>query len=157
MKKINFFFSWGEYSGLSTDATTRDFLQIGLLLCFCAIHNHGYKMLLSLSRVIKDTPYPPVGFTILRTGLNKSVLLSVYSSQNFGISRPSSSSNGMLVPLFTFCISTLTHLFSPPLVLNLHFFFFFFILQRKGFRGISAKLVRSSYPFTAHTEPMWHF
>ncbi|KAF3336299.1 piezo-type mechanosensitive ion channel isoform X3 [Carex littledalei] len=79
--------------GLSTDATTRDFLQIGSLLCFCAIHNHGYKMLLSLSRVIKDTPYPPVGFTILRTGLNKSVLLSVYSSQNFGIGRPSSSSN----------------------------------------------------------------
>ncbi|KAJ4772325.1 piezo-type mechanosensitive ion channel component [Rhynchospora pubera] len=79
--------------GLSTYATTRDFLQIGLLLCFCAIHNHGYKMLLSLSRVLKDTPYPPIGFAILRTGLNKSVLLSVYSSQNFGIGRPSSSSN----------------------------------------------------------------
>lgn len=151
-----FSFVFPEMSGLSTDASTRDFLQIGLLLCFCAIHSHGYKMLLSLSRVLKDTPYPPVGFTILRTGLNKSVLLSVYSSQNFGIGRPSSSSNGMLVPFGLLHFS----LFSPRLGLTLYSFFFFlsfFLLQRKGFQDISAKLARSFYPSTAHMEPMWHF
>uniref|UniRef100_K3XDQ2 Uncharacterized protein n=1 Tax=Setaria italica TaxID=4555 RepID=K3XDQ2_SETIT len=39
-------------------------------------------MLFSLSAVLRHTPSPPVGFTILKAGLNKSVLLSVYSSQN---------------------------------------------------------------------------
>jgi piezo-type mechanosensitive ion channel component 1/2 len=113
--------------GLSTDATTRDFLQIGLLLCFCAIHSHGYKMLLSLSRVLKDTPYPPVGFTILRTGLNKSVLLSVYSSQNFGIGRPSSSSNGIVVHFDILHLS----LFSPCSGLTCTSFFFFLPIAEK--------------------------
>uniref|UniRef100_A0A453EUD2 Uncharacterized protein n=1 Tax=Aegilops tauschii subsp. strangulata TaxID=200361 RepID=A0A453EUD2_AEGTS len=39
-------------------------------------------MLFALSAVLRHTPCPPVGFTILKAGLNKSVLLSVYSSQN---------------------------------------------------------------------------
>lgn len=38
-------------------------------------------MLFSLSIVVQHTPKPPVGFSILKAGLNKSVLLSVYSSQ----------------------------------------------------------------------------
>ncbi|KAM3330365.1 hypothetical protein ACQJBY_026955 [Aegilops geniculata] len=39
-------------------------------------------MLFALSAVLRHTPCPPVGFSILKAGLNKSVLLSVYSSQN---------------------------------------------------------------------------
>ncbi|XP_062199124.1 piezo-type mechanosensitive ion channel homolog isoform X3 [Phragmites australis] len=68
--------------GLSYNATAKDFLEIGSIVCFCAVHSHGFKMLFSLSAVLRHTPYPPVGFTILKAGLNKSVLLSVYSSQN---------------------------------------------------------------------------
>ncbi|KAJ3671637.1 hypothetical protein LUZ60_007716 [Juncus effusus] len=79
--------------GLTTHATTKDFLQIGLLVCFCAIHNHGLKMLVSLSNVLKDTPCPPFGFTILKAGLNKSVLLSIYSSPSSRAGLTSSSSN----------------------------------------------------------------
>ena len=45
-----------------------------------AIHKHGYKMLFSFSAIVQHTPYPPVGFSILKAGLNKSVLLSVYAS-----------------------------------------------------------------------------
>ncbi|KAJ1257414.1 hypothetical protein BS78_K040800 [Paspalum vaginatum] len=67
--------------GLSNNATTKDFIEIGSIVCFCAVHSHGFKMLFSLSAVLRHTPCPPVGFTILRAGLNKSVLLSVYSSQ----------------------------------------------------------------------------
>ncbi|GJZ27834.1 piezo-type mechanosensitive ion channel [Tanacetum coccineum] len=57
-----------------------DFLEIALLACFCAIHKHGYKMLFSFSAIVQHTPCPPVGFSILKAGLNKSVLLSVYAS-----------------------------------------------------------------------------
>ncbi|CAL4963575.1 unnamed protein product [Urochloa decumbens] len=68
--------------GLSNHATTKDFIEIGSIVCFCAVHSHGFKMLISLSATLRHTPCPPVGFTILKAGLNKSVLLSVYSSQN---------------------------------------------------------------------------
>jgi hypothetical protein len=68
--------------GLSNNATTKDFIEIGSIVCFCAVHSHGFKMLFSLSAVLRHTPCPPVGFTILKAGLNKSVLLSVYSSQS---------------------------------------------------------------------------
>ncbi|KAL6627895.1 hypothetical protein ACP70R_031621 [Stipagrostis hirtigluma subsp. patula] len=69
-------------SGLSDNATTKDFVEIGSIVCFCAVHSHGFKMLFSLSAVLRHTPCPPVGFSILKAGLNKSVLLSVYSSQS---------------------------------------------------------------------------
>ncbi|XP_039810070.1 piezo-type mechanosensitive ion channel homolog isoform X2 [Panicum virgatum] len=68
--------------GLSNNASTKDFIEIGSIVCFCAVHSHGFKMLYSLSAVLQHTPCPPVGFTILKAGLNKSVLLSVYSSQS---------------------------------------------------------------------------
>ncbi|KAL6884653.1 hypothetical protein ACP4OV_010589 [Aristida adscensionis] len=67
---------------LSNNATTKDFIEIGSIVCFCAVHSHGFKMLFSLSAVLRHTPSPPVGFSILKAGLNKSVLLSVYSSQS---------------------------------------------------------------------------
>lgn len=68
--------------GLSNKSTTKDFMKIGSIVCFCAVHSHGFKMLFALSAVLRHTPSTPVGFTILKAGLNKSVLLSVYNSQN---------------------------------------------------------------------------
>nr|XP_017241510.1 PREDICTED: piezo-type mechanosensitive ion channel homolog isoform X4 [Daucus carota subsp. sativus] len=67
--------------GLIDYDSTWDFVEIALLACFCAIHNHGFEMLVSFSAIIQNTPCRPVGFTILKAGLNKSVLLSVYSSR----------------------------------------------------------------------------
>ncbi|XP_038681197.1 piezo-type mechanosensitive ion channel homolog isoform X2 [Tripterygium wilfordii] len=57
-----------------------DFLEIALLACFCAIHNRGFEMLFSFSAIVQHTPSLPIGFSILKAGLNKSVLLSVYAS-----------------------------------------------------------------------------
>ncbi|GAB2300559.1 hypothetical protein Dimus_034600 [Dionaea muscipula] len=57
-----------------------DFLEIALLACFCAIHNHGFEMLFSFSAIIQHTPCRPAGFSVLKAGLNKSVLLSVYAT-----------------------------------------------------------------------------
>ncbi|KAI7751565.1 hypothetical protein M8C21_021449, partial [Ambrosia artemisiifolia] len=59
-----------------------DFLEIALLACFCAIQKHGHKLLFSFSAIMQHTPWPPVGFSILKAGLNKSVLLSVYACEN---------------------------------------------------------------------------
>ncbi|XP_021280441.1 piezo-type mechanosensitive ion channel homolog isoform X2 [Herrania umbratica] len=68
--------------GLLKHNSSWEFLEIALLACFCAIHNHGFEMLFSFSAIVQHTPSPPVGFSILRAGLNKSVLLSVYASPN---------------------------------------------------------------------------
>lgn len=53
-----------------------------MLACFCTIHNHGFEMLFSFSAIIQHAPSPPLGFGILKAGLNKSVLLSVYASSS---------------------------------------------------------------------------
>ncbi|TYI70493.1 hypothetical protein E1A91_D08G225200v1 [Gossypium mustelinum] len=66
--------------GLHKHNSSLNFLEIALLACFCAVHNHGFEMLFSFSAIVQHTPSPPVGFSILRAGLNKSVLLSVYAS-----------------------------------------------------------------------------
>ncbi|XP_022719322.1 piezo-type mechanosensitive ion channel homolog [Durio zibethinus] len=66
--------------GSFTHASSGDFLKIAVLACFSAIHNHGFKMLLSFSAIVQHTPWPPIGFSILRAGLLKSVILSVYTS-----------------------------------------------------------------------------
>ncbi|KAJ6723536.1 hypothetical protein OIU74_007986 [Salix koriyanagi] len=66
--------------GLLKHHSSWDFLKIALLACFCAIHNHGFEMLFSFSAIVQHTPRPPFGFSILKAGLNKSVLLSVYAS-----------------------------------------------------------------------------
>ncbi|KAI3472681.1 hypothetical protein Pfo_030830 [Paulownia fortunei] len=68
--------------GLLESDSSWDFLEIALLACFCAIHNHGFEMLFSFSAIVQHTPCPPVGFSILKAGLNKSVLLSVYATSN---------------------------------------------------------------------------
>ncbi|KAL5701585.1 hypothetical protein ACHQM5_026906 [Ranunculus cassubicifolius] len=68
--------------GLPSSSSSWDFVQIAILLCFSAIHNHGIKLLFSFSSVVQHTPCPPVGFSILKAGLNRSVLLSVYASSS---------------------------------------------------------------------------
>ncbi|XP_073315003.1 piezo-type mechanosensitive ion channel homolog isoform X1 [Primulina huaijiensis] len=68
--------------GLIEKDSSWDFLEIALLACFCAVHNHGFEMLFSFSAIVQHTPSPPIGFSILRAGLNKSVLLSVYATSN---------------------------------------------------------------------------
>nr|CAN61399.1 hypothetical protein VITISV_031828 [Vitis vinifera] len=57
-----------------------DFLKIAVLACFCAIHNNGFEVLFSFSAIVQHAPRPPIGFSVLKAGLNKSVLLSVYTS-----------------------------------------------------------------------------
>ncbi|KAK8620775.1 hypothetical protein V6N13_067237 [Hibiscus sabdariffa] len=59
-----------------------DFLKIAVLACVSAIHNHGFEMLLSFSAIVQHTPCPPIGFGILRAGLLKSVILTVYTSRS---------------------------------------------------------------------------
>ncbi|KAK6243143.1 hypothetical protein QUC31_009552 [Theobroma cacao] len=65
--------------GSFTHANSGDLLKIAVLACFSAIHNHGFEMLLSFSAIVQHTPWPPIGFSILRAGLLKSVILSVYT------------------------------------------------------------------------------
>ncbi|XP_026450011.1 piezo-type mechanosensitive ion channel homolog isoform X2 [Papaver somniferum] len=78
--------------GLLEPATTWDFLQIAVLLCFCVVHHHGFEMLFSYSAIVRHMPCTPVGFSILRAGLNKSVLLSVFTSPKSRESRSNKSS-----------------------------------------------------------------
>ncbi|XP_043708760.1 piezo-type mechanosensitive ion channel homolog isoform X1 [Telopea speciosissima] len=66
--------------GLLDHASSWDFLEIAVLGCFCVVHNHGFELLFSFSAMVQHTPCPPFGFSILRAGLNKSVLLSVCAS-----------------------------------------------------------------------------
>lgn len=68
--------------GFLEEDSAWDFLEVALLACFCTIHNHGFEMLFSFSAIIQHAPRPPIGFSILKAGLNKSVLLSVYSSSS---------------------------------------------------------------------------
>lgn len=81
----------GSFAGLLEKESSWDFLEIALLACFCAIHNHGFEMLFAFSAIVQHTPSLPFGFSILKAGLNKSVLLSVYasSSTNYSHDNPS--------------------------------------------------------------------
>lgn len=84
-----------NYAGVSGHTQLRDFVEIGVLLCFCALQDHGLKLLFSLSSIVQHTPHPPFGFSILKAGLNKSVLLSVYASSSPSDRQSASSSHGM--------------------------------------------------------------
>ncbi|CAN1234122.1 Piezo-type mechanosensitive ion channel homolog [Linum perenne] len=66
--------------GLLKRDSSWELVEIAVLACFCAIHNHGFDMLFSFSAIVQHTPSPPVGFSILKAGLSKSVLLTVYAS-----------------------------------------------------------------------------
>ena len=95
-------------AGLLDSACNGDFVKIVLLACFCAIHNHGFEVLFSFSAILQHTPCLPFGFSILKAGLKKSVLLSVYISKSGEIGLNSSShgtisdSNSLT---FTFAVS----------------------------------------------------
>ncbi|KAL7205082.1 hypothetical protein ACSBR2_018075 [Camellia fascicularis] len=65
--------------GLLDHASSGDFVKIAGLACFCSVYNHGSDMLFSYSTIVQHTPFPPIGWSILKAGLNKSVLLSVYT------------------------------------------------------------------------------
>ncbi|XP_057535739.1 piezo-type mechanosensitive ion channel homolog isoform X3 [Amaranthus tricolor] len=77
--------------GLLDCDSSWEFLEIALLACYCAIHNNGFDMLFSFSAFVQHTPYPPIGFSVLKAGLNKSVLLSVYCSSSDGDSNSGTS------------------------------------------------------------------
>lgn len=66
--------------GLPKHYSSWDFLEIAVLACFCAIHNHGFEMIFSFSAIVEHTPNPPVGFSVLKAALNKSVLLSIFAT-----------------------------------------------------------------------------
>ncbi|KAK7337825.1 hypothetical protein VNO77_18412 [Canavalia gladiata] len=72
--------------GLFNHIHSGDFFKISILVCFCAIHNHGLQTLLLFSAIVRQTSCPPVGFSILRAGLIKPVCLSGYSPRS-GVSR----------------------------------------------------------------------
>ncbi|THF94245.1 hypothetical protein TEA_004472 [Camellia sinensis var. sinensis] len=72
--------SWIHIPRLLESDSSWDFLEIALLVCLCAVHNHGFEMLFSFSAIVQHAPCLPFGFSILKAGLNKSVLLSVYAS-----------------------------------------------------------------------------
>ena len=72
-------FAFFVLSGLLNKTSASEFLPMALLACFCSIHNHGFDMIFSFSAIVQRAPYPPIGFSILRAGLIKSVLLSVYT------------------------------------------------------------------------------
>ncbi|XP_017252550.1 piezo-type mechanosensitive ion channel homolog isoform X2 [Daucus carota subsp. sativus] len=93
--------------GLIDYDSSWDFVKIAVLACFCAIHNHGFEMLLSFSAFVQNTPCRPVGYTILKAGLNKSVLLSIFSSRaTRGIHvNPSNGVNGRKITTFLGAIS----------------------------------------------------
>uniref|UniRef100_A0A7N0TA13 Piezo non-specific cation channel R-Ras-binding domain-containing protein n=1 Tax=Kalanchoe fedtschenkoi TaxID=63787 RepID=A0A7N0TA13_KALFE len=68
--------------GLLKQSNSGDLSKIAVLACFCAIHNHGFETLFSFSVIVQHTPRPPIGFSILKAGLSKSVILSVYTSSS---------------------------------------------------------------------------
>lgn len=80
--------------GLLEHASSMDLVKIVALACFCAIRNHGFDMFFSFSEIVQHTPFLPIGWSILKAGLKKSVLSSVYSS-TFKDSGSHNSSHGM--------------------------------------------------------------
>ncbi|KAJ6305825.1 hypothetical protein OIU78_021200 [Salix suchowensis] len=80
-QKFSFITDLLSQLGFLSQTSTGDFLKIAALACICTIHNHGFEMLSSFSAVVQNTPCPPIGLTILRAGLIKSVLLSIHTSR----------------------------------------------------------------------------
>ncbi|KAF7805147.1 piezo-type mechanosensitive ion channel-like protein isoform X1 [Senna tora] len=68
-----------SHLGLLNHINSEHFLKISILACFCAIQNHGLQTLLSFSAIVRHAYCPPMGYSILRAGLIKPVLISVYN------------------------------------------------------------------------------
>ncbi|KAG0629955.1 hypothetical protein M758_1G142000 [Ceratodon purpureus] len=69
--------------GIWHTAKIEDFVGIAVLLVFSSVQNHGLKVASSLSAAVQQSPQPPLGWGILRTGNGRSILLSVYASTSF--------------------------------------------------------------------------
>ncbi|XP_038705032.1 piezo-type mechanosensitive ion channel homolog isoform X2 [Tripterygium wilfordii] len=78
----SFFLEVLSQLGFLNHASSGDFLRIAVLACFCAIHNNGFEMVSSFSAIVQHFPCPPIGFSIFRAGLIKSVVLSLYISKS---------------------------------------------------------------------------
>ncbi|CAI0551081.1 unnamed protein product [Linum tenue] len=87
--------------GFLSNSDSRDFLKIAALACFCALHNHGFEVLSAFSAIVQHTPCPPIGFSILRAGLVKSILLYVYTSRSKQSSDNNSSHEKMIASYLT--------------------------------------------------------
>ncbi|KAG0470501.1 hypothetical protein HPP92_017201 [Vanilla planifolia] len=93
----SFTISFLSQIGIRSHTSSRDFIEITVLLCFCTIQHHGFKMLVSFSSIVQHARHPPFGFSILKAGLNKSVLLSVYASHRVSDGPSTSTSHEKLI------------------------------------------------------------
>ncbi|KAG0472051.1 hypothetical protein HPP92_016597, partial [Vanilla planifolia] len=93
----SFTISFLSQIGIRSHTSSRDFIEITVLLCFCTIQHHGLKMLVSFSSIVQHARHPPFGFSILKAGLNKSVLLSVYASHRVSDGPSTSTSHEKLI------------------------------------------------------------
>lgn len=80
--------------GLLGHSTFADFAKIGGLACLSAAYRNGPDMLLTFSTILQQIPFSPFCWSIIKTGLNKSVLLSVCKALS-GDSQFNSSSQGI--------------------------------------------------------------
>lgn len=115
-------------------------MEIGVLVCFCALQNHGFDILCSFSAILQHTPRPPLGFSILKAGLKKSVLLSVYNSPSSRDTQCFSSSHGILLHL------SYVQRFSmdpPPLLCYLLFLCFCYLSLQETFACASMHVDKS--------------
>lgn len=81
-------------AGIWHNAKIEDFVSIAVLLVFSSVQNHGLKVASSLSAAVQQSPQPPLGWGILRTGNRRSILLSVYASTNFNQLQQESDTSG---------------------------------------------------------------
>lgn len=65
-----------------------------MLLVFSSVQNHGLKVASSLSATVQQSPQPPLGWGIFKTGNGRSILLSVYASSNFNRLQEESDTSG---------------------------------------------------------------
>ncbi|KAI4301844.1 hypothetical protein L6164_035084 [Bauhinia variegata] len=76
-QKGSFAFQVLSQLGLLSHIYSADILKISILACLCAINNYGLQTLLTFSAIVQRTSCPPIGFSILRAGLIKPVIISI--------------------------------------------------------------------------------
>ncbi|KAJ7571313.1 hypothetical protein O6H91_01G159100 [Diphasiastrum complanatum] len=79
--------------GIWDKAGFEDFAVVSTLLCFCAIQDHGLKVINSLSVTVQQQNATSVDMGFSRVQACNSVLLSVFASQSFGYLQQESRSN----------------------------------------------------------------
>lgn len=88
------------FAGLWHKAKLQDFVSIAVLLVFSAVQIHGLKVVSSLSATVQQSPQPPLGWGILRSGNGRSILLSVYASSNFNHLQRETNTSGTIFNIF---------------------------------------------------------